>query len=89
MSLFGRLFRRRERQLDEVRASVVAIEPDGSAWATPWGWEAKGYAAVPLRRRDVKKLGLVFGTLVDLSIDPHSRKLRRVERMFSRTDSAL
>jgi hypothetical protein len=91
MTWLGRLFRRRKRELDQVRASVVAIEADGSAWASVWPWPASRYAKalVPIRRRTVRKLGLVHGVLVDCGIDPDTLRPRRVRRMFSDVDHRL
>jgi hypothetical protein len=79
VSLFGFL-RRRHPPLDKVSATVVEIEPDGSALAKPWF--ARPGDRIPISRRDVRRLGLVFGTLVDIGLDPDTGQPRLVRPMF-------
>jgi hypothetical protein len=69
----------RRRALDEVRATVVAVDADGGVWAKPF---LSRDALVPIRRHPARRLGLLFGTLVDIGIDPDTLRPRRVTRVF-------
>jgi hypothetical protein len=82
--MFGFWRRRRPVPLDEVRAIIIEIEPDGTAWAKPLMTTPSPYARIPIERRRAKKLGLHFGVLVDCGIDPDTLLPRRVQRASPR-----
>jgi hypothetical protein len=81
MNFRFRLPFRRRRALEQVRATVVAVDNNGGVWAKPFHFDRLRDVLFPIRRRQVKRLGLLFGTLVDIGIDPDTLRPRRIRRL--------
>ena len=65
-----------------VRATVLAINDDGTATAKPLDFERR-YRPVTVSRRDVHRLGIRAGELLEFEIDDGGA-ITRTRKVFSR-----